>query len=276
MLKRHKEFFIFAGFIVILLSFVYFLFGCRETTEPNDPNDYMLTWKEDDWNDVLLTAYPHPVENAYLLYLNIDIRDINDLDAYWGSIEATHKAQVHIEINGEAKEFTLEQFKLRLGFFDAEYGTDITLYPKSDFDKFLDALAWAESENDPNAVGDEGRAVGLYQIHQIYVIDVNRILGKDIYTIHDRLDPIKSRDMTIIYIQHYAGVKAGPEKRDKMQLWEKMARIHNAGPDGWRNDPHWFVRNRGYTLEQAKKKIANTKAYWERVKKGYESTGTKL
>ena len=109
-------------------------------TEPNEPptepNDYMITWQENDVNGVFMYAYPPAVNDYYLLHLSVDV-DCNDFDAWWESIEATHKAQVHVEINGEAKEFTLEQFKRRLGFFD--YGESIDAPVKPTFDDLLDA-----------------------------------------------------------------------------------------------------------------------------------------
>ncbi len=165
----------------------------------------------------------------------------------------------------------------------------------------LDAIMEVESGGDANAVGDwvthtynncgiespclidfrkdkvfrknnilyckHAQAIGAYQIHKIYVRDVNRIyrkIAKDcksevypIYTYKDRWNKAHSRMMAKTYILYY-GMDKGIEA---------MARIHNSGPDGWRNDPQWFVRNRGYTLEQAKKKIRNAKTYWLKVEK---------
>ena len=146
------------------------------------------------------------------------------------------------------------------------------------FDDLLDSIEWNESRGDENAVGDNNMAIGAYQIHKIYVRDVNRILkltdesvviGNVTYSsfsYYDRWDKIKSRAMVMVhlwYYEHKARMNDPFRFLDKM---ETMARIHNGGPDGWRNDPQWFVRNRGYTLEQAERKIANTKAYWLKVK----------
>lgn len=123
----------------------------------------------------------------------------------------------------------------------------------------LDAIEWVESKGNENAIGDNGNAVGSFQIWKIYVDDCNRILSEQRYTYSDRQNKKRSREMVRIYLTYYGGT------------FEEMARKHVAGPDGWRNDPHWFVRNREYTLEQAERKIANAKAYWLDVKARMEA-----
>ena len=144
--------------------------------------------------------------------------------------------------------------------------------PADSFEDLLDAIEWVESRGDPNAVGDNGKAVGAYQIWKIYVDDVNRIIAlymKDVdfrFTYKDRWDKDESRTIVGIYTNHYSKHYLVDTWQLGMSSNEASARIHNAGPDGWRNDPEWFVRNRDYTLEKAKKKIANAKKYWAKVK----------
>lgn len=92
----------------------------------------------------------------------------------------------------------------------------------ADFNDLLDAIEWVESKGNFSAIGDNGNAVGAYQIWPIYVKDVNRILGKEVYTLADRYDRIKSRQMCRIYITHYG------------RTFEEMAAVHCAGPDGWK------------------------------------------
>lgn len=104
-------------------------------------------------------------------------------------------------------------------------------------DRLLDAICAVESNGNANAIGDQGRAVGAYQIHPAVVADVNRLTGSR-YTIADRLDPAKSRAMCRAYLAHY-GERAGGTD-------EAHARTWNGGPKG------------------AKK--AATVAYWRRVK----------
>ena len=132
------------------------------------------------------------------------------------------------------------------------------------YEDLLNAIEWVESRGDANAIGDDGRAVGAYQLTKIYVDDINRLAN-----IHNMDTPFNyelrfnkeaSRLMAIIYMTYYVNRIDGPITD------EYMARIHNAGPDGWRDDPEWFVRNRGYTLERAERKIANAKEYWGKIK----------
>ncbi len=106
------------------------------------------------------------------------------------------------------------------------------------FEQLLDAIEQVESGGDSSVVGDFGKAVGNFQIWPIYVKDVNRILGVDKFTLADRWDTVKSRDMVRIYLKHYASeARLGREP-----TLEDMARIHNAGPNGYKKDcakPYW-------------------------------------
>ena len=92
-------------------------------------------------------------------------------------------------------------------------------------------LVSVESGGNPAAVGDRGRAVGLYQIHPIYVADVNRIAGAR-YTLSDRTDPAKSREMVVIYLRHYG--ERYERITGKKATLEVLAAIHNGGPNGWK------------------------------------------
>lgn len=106
-----------------------------------------------------------------------------------------------------------------------------------------EAIAYAESRGIDCAVGDNGKALGRYQIHKIYVNDVNRI-AKTNYTYDDRLDAEKSLAMVKIYLDYYGRrytILTGKPVTD-----EVMARSHNGGPDGFRKQ--------------------STVAYWNRVK----------
>ena len=126
--------------------------------------------------------------------------------------------------------------------------------PEPTFEDLLDAIEWVESRGIWDAVGDNGQAVGSFQIHKIYVRDVNRIDGKDIFRYNDRLDKALSHRMVDIYTNWYAS-RAYDElclqdgmntKIDTLAWFELAARCHNGGPDGWKKDC--------------------TKPYWEKVK----------
>ncbi len=88
-------------------------------------------------------------------------------------------------------------------------------------EQLLDAIAQVESRSDRNAVGDSGRAIGVYQIHQRYWQDGTRILGID-WPYKDATNPAKARQVVRAYLRHYG--------KDRSLL--DMARIHNGGPNG--------------------------------------------
>ena len=90
----------------------------------------------------------------------------------------------------------------------------------------LDAIAIVESNNNPVAIGDNGKAVGMYQIWPIMVKDVNRILGRQEYTLEDRLNPQRSRAMCRTYLEHYC----------KGKSLAYMARCWNGGPNGYKKE----------------------------------------
>jgi hypothetical protein len=92
-------------------------------------------------------------------------------------------------------------------------------------DELLDAIAKVESQSDPDAVGDSGRAIGSYQIHKRYWADGTRILGVD-WSYQEAKDPAKARAVVRAYLMHYGRNRTLLEK----------ARIHNGGPRGYRKD----------------------------------------
>jgi len=103
------------------------------------------------------------------------------------------------------------------------------------------ALIAVESGGVADAVGDDGKAVGILQIHPKYVKDCNRISGMlDRFKQSDRLDPAASFSMCGIYLTYWS-------RRYKLKTGQKataeiMARIHNGGPNGYKRDstvPYW-------------------------------------
>jgi len=84
-----------------------------------------------------------------------------------------------------------------------------------------------ESGGDASATGDGGKAVGIAQIWPITVKDCNRIIGREEFTIADRLSPERFKQMFFIYTKHYCKAAGG---------WtdERAARIWNGGPTGYK------------------------------------------
>lgn len=88
------------------------------------------------------------------------------------------------------------------------------------------ACAFVESGLNPNAVGDEGKSVGIVQIQKIVVDDVNEYLKKKgssfRYTYEDRKSVAKSYKIFKLYLDRWADGKS----------LEIKARIWNGGPKG--------------------------------------------
>ena len=121
------------------------------------------------------------------------------------------------------------------------------------FDDMLDAIEWVESKGDAEAIGDNGKAVGSFQIWKIYVDDCNRILkingeSKRV-TYVDRYDPEESRKITAYVTSHYANATWKDKPHTQMQFIETAARSHHRPAD--RNN-------------------SKTDAYWAKVKKEME------
>jgi hypothetical protein len=105
-------------------------------------------------------------------------------------------------------------------------------------DRLLDAIAKVESNHNPNAVGDDGKAIGVFQIHRVYWQDAVQHDPSIGGCYEDCRDPEYARRIVIAYMDRYAPANASDET---------LARIHNGGPRGH-------------------KKAATTK-YWNKVKK---------
>lgn len=114
----------------------------------------------------------------------------------------------------------------------------------ADIEPLLKAISIVESKSDDTAVGDNGKAIGRYQIWETYVNDVNRF-AKTSYVWTDAKDPLKAKQIVILYLNYYG---ARYERlTGKKATFEVLARIHNGGPNGY-------------------KKTA-TEKYWNKVKK---------
>ncbi len=98
-------------------------------------------------------------------------------------------------------------------------------------DKRLHALKTVESGCKSDAIGDNGKAVGILQLHKVYVDDANRIVGYKKYNYNDRYDARKSEEMTRIVLTHYG--KHYERKTGRRCTDEILARIHNRGYRQW-------------------------------------------
>ena len=107
-------------------------------------------------------------------------------------------------------------------------------------------LIQIESGGRVDAIGDNGLAVGILQLHEIYVQDVNRIWGTE-YTPQDRYNARKSAEITILYLWYWG--KHYERTTGNRATLEVLAKIHNGGCYGY------------------KKKA--TEKYWEKVERVY-------
>lgn len=95
-------------------------------------------------------------------------------------------------------------------------------------------------------------SANIYQLKEIYVRDVNRIIGCEMYNVRSPyifLNPYVEETMMQFYWRHW-GIHY-QKKTGKPVSYEVLARIHNGGPLGW--------------------KKPETVAYWNRVKAVLES-----
>jgi len=92
-------------------------------------------------------------------------------------------------------------------------------------DALLDAIRHVESGGDDSAIGDDGRAIGPYQIHRAYFVDAcaaDPSLRSGTYA--DCFDPAFARRVVVAYLTRYGSGCSASE----------LARIHNGGPKGHR------------------------------------------
>jgi hypothetical protein len=98
-----------------------------------------------------------------------------------------------------------------------------------------------ESGSDDQVVGDNGKAIGGFQIWRVYwqdAVDYDKTIGGKYENCFNRN---YAERVVVAYLNRYA-----PEGAS----WETLARIHNGGPKGY--------------------KIKATEKYWQKVKRELE------
>jgi soluble lytic murein transglycosylase-like protein len=88
-------------------------------------------------------------------------------------------------------------------------------------DPLIAAIIQVESGGDTLAYNLKEDAVGCLQIRPIMVREINRLLGKDSFTLSDRWSKVKSIQMFNILRSHLKGASD-----------EKIARVWNGGYNG--------------------------------------------
>ena len=105
---------------------------------------------------------------------------------------------------------------------------------------FLAILIQIESSGDQHASGDHGRSIGILQIGELCVEDVNRIykLEATDYEYHhwDAWNVKKSKEMCKKYLSHWGSKYEQEAKAMGQSTFETYARIWNGGPRGYKKD----------------------------------------
>lgn len=92
--------------------------------------------------------------------------------------------------------------------------------------EIADVLKEVESSNDPQAIGDDGLAFGILQIHEPVVEDVNKFYGTS-YTHEDAMNPEIAEDIFIKYIS--MGIKLYTDKCGFPPTDKEIVRMWNGG-----------------------------------------------
>lgn len=95
------------------------------------------------------------------------------------------------------------------------------------------ALMMIESGGKLDAIGDNGKAIGVLQIRQECLDDFNRFQGMN-YTLEDVKDPRISVAVCRTYLIKY-GEKL-KEREGREPTYEDYARMWNGGPLGYKKD----------------------------------------
>lgn len=96
----------------------------------------------------------------------------------------------------------------------------------SDLQPIYDVIKHVETNNRELAVGDNGKAFGVVQIHKICVDDINRIYGTS-YTHEDAFDKNCAEEMFHLYLS--AGIKRFKRIYDRDPTEGEIVRMWNGG-----------------------------------------------
>jgi len=113
----------------------------------------------------------------------------------------------------------------------------------------LAALIMTESSNNDKAVN--GDAWGCLQQKSIYVAEVNRILGKQVYSHKDSFNRAKAIEIFNVWNSHYIPL-IEKQTGQKITSWD-IAVAQKSGFEGWKSE---------YAKNQAQR---NANAYWLKI-----------
>lgn len=95
-----------------------------------------------------------------------------------------------------------------------------------DFDNIFKIISIIESNENPYAIGDNGRAIGIVQIHKICIDDVNNHFNTD-YRHYDAFNVDKSRDIFELYLT--MGIIFYKYSNNRFPTIEHIVKMWNGG-----------------------------------------------
>ena len=100
----------------------------------------------------------------------------------------------------------------------------------------LDAICKVESNCQSDAVGDNGKAIGAYQIWYDYWYDAVTFSDDDDLKLSDGYESCYDKDysekLMLVYWERFATMK----RLGRVPTDEDRARIHNGGPNGYKKE----------------------------------------
>ena len=96
----------------------------------------------------------------------------------------------------------------------------------TDLNVMFEVIKDVETNNQWDAVGDNGKAFGVVQIHKICVDDVNRIYGTD-YEHSDMFNEACAKEVFILYLTE--GIDHYQVRHGKSPTESQIARMWNGG-----------------------------------------------
>jgi hypothetical protein len=117
---------------------------------------------------------------------------------------------------------TLKKQNEKIGSCETGYDTD-----SANFVTLLNAIATVESQNNPNAMGDQNQAAGIFQLHRCALLDVNRKYRTTFSWPSDCLNPVTAQQIAKLYL-----VICGYGKKPL----EETIRRYNGGGKHWQSN----------------------------------------
>ena len=144
---------------------------------------------------------------------------------YENDIERLENTNQKILLANDSLNCVIDSLNTELQQYDIKYQYKEF---KEDLKDIIDAIIFVESSGNDSAYRADEDAVGAFQIRQVMVDDVNRILNRRNipiqYTYEDRWCRDKSTEMFNIFCSYYG-----------LETAEEIARCWNGGPRGINN-----------------------------------------